>query len=168
MTLEEAIRTALEVEHRVRDRFRQLADQASGDASRAFFTLMAGEEEGHVAYLEAALARWRAEGVVEDREIASSVRREWVREGVHVLREAKEPKRQADPHEHLSVALRLEHEVSDLYRRLVAEVEDPRAQRMFRRFLEIEDGHTALVQAELDYELHTGNFFDVREFTLDG
>ncbi len=39
---------------------------------------------------------------------------------------------------------------------------------MFNRFLEIEDGHTAIVQAEVDVLTRTGYFFDFQEFTLDG
>jgi rubrerythrin len=169
MTIGEAIRTALEVEHRVRDEFAKMARDQGDPKARAFFEVMAREEQGHVDYLEAALKRWETTGAVEDKAIGTRVaRRDWVTAGQKVLRRAEQGARRPGPQEHLSAALELEHEVSALYRRLVGAVEDPRAQEMFRRFLEIEDGHTALVQAEMDYELNTGNFFDMREFTLDG
>jgi len=168
MTIPEAIRTALEVEHRVRDGFAKMARDQGDPKARAFFEVMAREEQGHVDYLEAALTRWETRGEVEDKAIHSHVaRHDWLAEGRKVVRQTQADARRAGPQEHLSAALELEHEVSALYRRLVGAVDDPRAQDMFRRFLEIEDGHTALVQAEMDYELNTGNFFDMREFTLD-
>jgi len=169
MTIPEAIRTALEVEHRVRDEFAKMARTQDDPKAKAFFEVMAREEQGHVDYLEAALKRWETHGEVESKAIGSQVaRRDWVAEGKKVLHRAEREARRPGSQEHLSAALELEHEVSALYRRLVGAVDDPKAQEMFRRFLEIEDGHTALVQAEMDYELNTGNFFDMREFTLDG
>lgn len=169
MTIGEAMRTALEVEHRIRDEFANMAREQGDPKAQGFFEVMAREEQGHVDYLEAALKRWETEGEVEDKAVETRVaKRDWIADGQKVLHKAEQDARRPGPQEHLSAALELEHEVSALYRRLVKAVEDPRAQQMFRRFLEIEDGHTALVQAEMDYEFNTGNFFDMREFTLDG
>jgi hypothetical protein len=42
------------------------------------------------------------------------------------------------------------------------------AKGLFKRFLEIEEGHLALVQAQIDQALGTGYWFDVREFDLEG
>ena len=42
------------------------------------------------------------------------------------------------------------------------------ARELFRRFLEIEEGHLALVQAQIDFVTGTGYWFDVREFNLEG
>ena len=41
------------------------------------------------------------------------------------------------------------------------------ARPLFRRFLEIEDGHLAMVQAEIDTLAGTGFWFDVQEFSLE-
>ena len=40
-------------------------------------------------------------------------------------------------------------------------------QKMFSRFLEIEENHIAAVQAELDYITHTGYWFDFKEFDME-
>jgi hypothetical protein len=40
-------------------------------------------------------------------------------------------------------------------------------QKMFARFLEIEDNHIDAVQAELDYITHTGYWFDFKEFDME-
>ena len=66
----------------------------------------------------------------------------------------------------LSRALAMEVETSDFYRRLTSEMQGE-AQQLFARFQEIEDGHIATVQAELDYLSHTGFWFDFQEFDLD-
>jgi hypothetical protein len=40
-------------------------------------------------------------------------------------------------------------------------------QKMFARFLEIEENHIAAVQAELDYITNTGYWFDFKEFDME-
>jgi rubrerythrin len=66
----------------------------------------------------------------------------------------------------LSKALQVEVETSAFYRKLVQEMEGD-ARTMFARFLEIEDGHIAVVQAELDYISQTGFWFDFQEFDME-
>ena len=169
MTIEEALASALEFETRVREHYERAAAQApDGDASD-FFRLMAKEEAGHVAYLEHRLARCRAGEPLGPADVPTGVpRAEWVAEGLRRLESAGREGERAYGVDHLEKALRLEQEAGEHYRRLVAEVEHPEAEALFRRFLEIEDGHTALVRAQLDHATGTGHFFGVREFTLDG
>lgn len=169
MDIETALVTALEHEHRVRDHFRRAARQAQDPEARRFFDLMAKEEQGHVDYLEAKLAQWRTSGAVGRTDLATAVpRRDWLAQGKTSLRVPNPATPGSSPREHLYRALELEHEVSAFYRKLVDSVDDLEAASLFRRFLEIEDGHTALVQAEIDHETRTGVFFGVQEFTMDG
>ncbi|GAB4256848.1 MAG: hypothetical protein Kow0092_03210 [Deferrisomatales bacterium] len=170
MTVEEALRTALAYEHKVRDHFHRAAEHTRDPRAKWFFQTMAREEQGHVDYLEAKLKEWTARGTLAPGEIATAVPdREWLARGMEQLEpEGEPPADRPVVREYLFEALRMEQEVSAFYRRLVESVGRPDAEALFRRFLEIEDGHTALVQAEIDYETHTGYFFDLREFTLDG
>ncbi len=169
MTIEEAFLAALEHEARVRDQFTRAADATSGEPE-AFFRLMAREEQGHIDFLNHALDRWRSRGEIAP---ADGVRTavptaDWLREsGARLDRAAGNPERHYAL-EHLYRALEMEEEVSRQYRKLVDAVDDPAAAALFRRFLEIEDGHTALVQAEIDYTTRTGEFYGIQEFTLDG
>jgi hypothetical protein len=39
--------------------------------------------------------------------------------------------------------------------------------RLFERFVEIEEGHVAIVQAEMDLVSGTGFWFDTAEFSLE-
>ena len=65
----------------------------------------------------------------------------------------------------LKKALALEQETSAFYGSLVDELGEDG--KLFARFMEIEEGHLAIVQAELDYLNKTGTFFDFQEFTLE-
>ncbi len=170
MTVEEALVSALEYERKVRDHYRAAADRARDERAVAFFRLMAGEEDRHVAYLEHLLETWRSDRTVADLRITSAApRASWVKEGLRKIgKTSKAGVHRAYGVDHLEAALRLEQEVSDHYRELVKRVSDRAARAVFRRFLEIEDGHTALVRAELDYVTGTGHFFGIREFTLEG
>jgi rubrerythrin len=170
MTVEEAIVTALSHERSVRDHYRESGEAAADPEARAFFALLAEEEQGHVDYLEAKLARWRREGTIGEPALGTVCpHREWVHKGLADLKQAASPRRPDQGNlERLHVALRLEEAVSDFYRGLVSSMTDEAARTLFHRFLEIEDGHTAVVRAEIDYLSHTGCFFDVQEFTLDG
>ena len=170
MTVDEALLSALEYERKVRDHYRAAADRAQDERAVAFFRLMAGEEDRHVAYLEHLLETWRSDRVVADVRITTAApRASWVKEGLRKIgKSSKTGVHRAYGVEHLEAALRLEQEVSDHYRSLVRQVDRADARALFRRFLEIEDGHTALVRAELDYVTGTGHFFGIREFTLEG
>jgi rubrerythrin len=84
-----------------------------------------------------------------------------------MLRESAATREYQDDYRRLFTALKLEEEVSAFYKQLVATLEDPAAKTIFSRFLEIEDGHTAIVQAEVDVMTKTGYFYDFQEFNLE-
>ncbi len=169
MQIDAAIVSALEYEKRVRDHYRDSEAAASNPKAREFFRVMADEEQGHVDYLEFQLAQWQKSGVFEGGGVASVIpSRQWLEEGLARLQAVVETRDYGPDLARLHTALRLEQETTDHYRTLVAAAEHPDAAAMFRRFLEIEDGHTAVVQAEIDMVSHSGFFFDLQEFTLDG
>lgn len=66
----------------------------------------------------------------------------------------------------IKVFPKLEIETSGFYKKMVDEMSDD-AQRMFGRFLDIEAGHIAAVQAELDYLSRTGYWLDFKEFDME-
>ncbi len=49
---------------------------------------------------------------------------------------------------------------------MVAELDGP-GQQMFARFLEIEQGHRTIVQAQLDAVSGLGYWFDIQEFRFE-
>jgi rubrerythrin len=67
----------------------------------------------------------------------------------------------------LRKALDIEEKTCTFYRRMVAEL-PAEGKGLFSRFVEIEEGHLAIVQAEIDYLTGSGHWFDYREFSLEG
>jgi len=68
--------------------------------------------------------------------------------------------------EYLRKALAAERETSAFYRTMVGEVAEEQRQ-LFARFLEIEEGHVAIVEAELDAVTGSGFWFGIKEFDLE-
>ena len=64
----------------------------------------------------------------------------------------------------LSKALQMEIDTSNFYKRMVEEMGEEG--ELFARFLEIEEGHQAIVQAEMDFSGRTGYLFDFQDFGM--
>jgi len=167
MRLDEAILTAIEYETRVRDHYLASVDRIRNKAGRRVFELLAGEEQGHIDYLLACLGRWRRDGVIGTISLTSALPpAEDMARAIASL-EGQQPSQVLDDERQvLSVALGLEQETSDYYRRLVARLEGEQRE-FFARFLEIEDGHVAIVQAEIDYLSNNGCWFEFSEFNQE-
>jgi len=64
----------------------------------------------------------------------------------------------------LDNALNLEKETSAFYEKMVGELGEDG--KVFDRFIEIEKGHVAIVQAEMDYLNGSGYYFDFQDFAM--
>lgn len=167
MELDEAIRTALQYEHRVLAVYREAAEATGGPVGRDVFEALADEEQGHVDYLEAKLEQWRQTGRVTPGELKTVLPSEdAVAEGVSKLQQNPTAGAQDVELELLKQALEAETETSAFYERMVDEL-DADGKALFEPFLTIERAHRALVQAEIDALTGTGFWFDVAEFRLD-
>lgn len=166
MNVEEALKTALEFEHNVRDAYREMAETAGSDVGRKVFGVLADEEHHHVVYLESRLSEWRRTGAVTAEGLETAVpRRAAIEEGVTKLAKEAAGETRGGEVEMLRRALHMETEAGDFYKRMVEELPEE-ARPLFARFVEIEDGHTAIVQAELDYASGSGFMFDFRDFEM--
>jgi rubrerythrin len=170
MELQEAISVAIQYEHRVRDLYAQCVRKTQDPKGQRVFATMAREEQGHVEYLEARLAEWNASGMITVAELPTVLPSlAWIK--AEALRLAGRPAAPIDPGQpelgFLKEALEMEHRTSTFYRSLVEQL-DPGYRGMFARFLEIEDGHVAIVQAEIDALAGHGHWFDFMEFSLEG
>ncbi|MBU0718310.1 MAG: ferritin family protein [Planctomycetes bacterium] len=167
MTIEEAIQTAIELENEVRDVYRAAAAEAVDPMGKRVFTVLADEEQGHVDYLESRLGDWRKTGKVNlvalDTVVPSA---EAIAEAVDSLSEGMSDVDHGTEMEMLGKALEAECKTSGFYRQMVAEL--PTAgQELFQRFMEIEEGHVAIVQAEMDSLTGNGVWFDMLEIRLE-
>ena len=168
MELKEALTTAIDYEHKVHDHYAKGASEILDPQGKKVFATLAKEELGHVAYLESRLAEWLSTGTVSTPELPTVLPDvDWVRAAR--ARVAREPERTIAVKgelELLKIALDLERQTSGFYGQLVDTLPGEH-RRLFARFLEIENAHLAIVQAEIDAIAGHGSWFDVMEFRLE-
>jgi rubrerythrin len=170
VNLQEAIVVALEFETKVRDHYLRGAREIADPRGQRLFATLAKEEQGHVDYLDRGLAQWKKTGKVADLPLTSVLAADvrWFDEAKRALPPPSE-KRIATRTEldALETALHYETESDAFYHRLVAAL--PEQDRpLFDKFLRVEDGHRALVQAQLELLRESGFWFDVAAFIQDG
>ncbi len=168
MTIEEAIKTGIEYELRVRKVYSEAAKKFKDPVARKIFTVLADEEDRHVAYLEHRLEEWEQTGVVSAEALETTIPSEEAIEAAM----SKLNRRMGEQDfgvelDMLKKALALEREATAFFRRMVGELADEQ-RRLFERFVEIEAGHEAIVQAEIDALSGLGYWFDYSEFRLEG
>ncbi|PKL08442.1 MAG: hypothetical protein CVV51_08875 [Spirochaetae bacterium HGW-Spirochaetae-7] len=165
MTLKEALEEALDYETRIADLYRVAAADSTAPEAKAFFDFLAADEGRHVAFIEAAIAD-AGKGLRPD---ASLVKNSLPSDIPASVAKAKAAFRSSPDGGQLAAlenALRAEVETSAFYRRLVASLPESET-AAFRKLQEIEDGHTAIVKAELDSVSGSGFWFDIRVFDME-
>ena len=168
MTIENAIETAIKYEKRVHEVYLTALAENDEPTAKKVFELMAREEEGHVAYLESKLASYRAGEALSSDDLETELPpAKDIESAVAGLLEKVSGGTQGRKVKALEKAFEVEKETSIFYKELV-ETLPPEGKRFFERFLEIEEGHVALVQAEIDAMRGSGFWFDVTEFDLEG
>jgi rubrerythrin len=169
MKLDNAIRTALEYEAGVHKAYREAMDKTSDEAGKRVFKALAEEELGHMKYLKERLDEWQETGKINVKKLGTSIpTREVISKSLQDLRKTVKPKatKLTLELELLKKALDAERKTSVFYREMVGKL-DGEGQQLFRRFVEIEEGHEAIVQAEIDFVSNSGMFMDTLEFGLE-
>lgn len=171
MTIEEAFAGALTYETKVRDIYRDAAAGTRENEARGLYEILGRDEQSHIDYLNHILERWKREGKLDDRGPGTILPpRERLEEAMNragaSLSQARSGADEGGEQAALSRALAAEEETTAFYRSLVSSLPEE-ARGIFRRFVEIEDGHTSIVRAQLDLVSRTGYWFDVREFDLE-
>jgi rubrerythrin len=166
--VDEALKTAIEFEHQVHASYADAMSRARDPAARRFFEVLAREEQGHIDYLESRLAEWQRTGHLTAAQLATAIpSRERIAAGVARLQSRLTG--EAPPSTDVQLAqqaVEVEKEASAFYRRIVGEL-GAEGQELFSRFVEIEEGHLAIAQAEVNAATGLGYWFDVREFDLE-
>ncbi|HPC81918.1 MAG TPA: ferritin family protein [Thermoanaerobaculaceae bacterium] len=167
MDLKEALTVAIDYEHRVRDHYARGAEALLDPKAKKVFETLAREEQGHVGYLESRLDEWQARGHFESPELPTLLPSgTWIEAARARLASLPAGSATGSELDLLKTALELERTTSAFYRSLVDTL--PAGQReLFARFLAIEEGHLAIVQAEIDAVAGHGHWFDFQEFSLE-
>jgi rubrerythrin len=167
VTIEEAIKTAIQYEKRVVQVYEEAARTSQDEIGRKIYAAFVKEEEQHVVYLVDRLNEWKSTGKVTAASLGTVIpSRDRIDEGIkklesRVARTAPEAEMRL-----LKRALDIEVETSAFYVRVVQEL-PPEHRSLFERFVEIEQGHQAIVQAEMNSVAGNGYWFDVPEISME-
>jgi rubrerythrin len=167
MNLEEAIKTALEYENKVTDVYNKYAEKFQSEVGRKIFKTLGEEEDEHVAYLKTKLAEWQKTGKVTLESLQTVVPdKDVIKKNVKKLKKVARQDGVDNEIEYFEKALDMEIKTSNFYKKLVNEL--PAGEKeLFERFIEIEEGHEAIVSAEIDNARGLGYWFDFQEFDLE-
>jgi rubrerythrin len=166
MNLEEAIKTAIEYENRVHATYKEAEERANDPVGKRVFGVLAKEELGHIEYLEHCLAGWQRDGKLTVQTLDTAIPpRDKIDAGAELLKERLGEKKSGSTVEIelLQRAIDVETETSSFYKKMVSELSDE-GQQLFARFVEIEEGHLAIVKAEMDSVSGVGYWFDMPEW----
>jgi len=167
VTIEQALKSGLEYEMRVRKVYSEAAKKFGDPVARKIFRVLADEEDRHVAYLESRLEEWQRRGVVTAEKLETAIpSKTAIESSVRRLQRRMEQQDYSAELEMLKKALALEIEATTFFKRMVAELK-AEERELFARFVEIEEGHEAIVQAEIDALTGLGYWFDYQEFRLE-
>ncbi len=166
MDIREALKTAVEYEKRIVETYTRAIAKTTDDVGRRVFKLLEDEERDHVAYLEKKLSEYQSEGALSAEDLGTRLpplqKIKAATEGV------EEPLGEGgfkDELDMLEQARKVELETSAYYHRLVDELPEE-GKAFFGRFVDIEDGHVALVEAEIEYLQHKGAWLSVDDGDL--
>lgn len=167
MTIEEALKTAIEFEDQVRDIYHNAMGGTTEPVGKRIFRMLAKEEQDHLDYLQSKLYEWKRAGTITAERLDTTIPSEKViREGIRKLGSHIADKAQGGELQMLTRALDVEVKTSNFYKKMIREL-PPEGQELFAYFVEIEEGHLALVRAEIDYLSKTGYWFDFKEFDME-
>ncbi len=168
MTLEEAIKMAIDYEIRIRDLYRDAAGNTPYPDGKRIFKLLEDDEQNHVDYLNHQLEQWKETGMLTADKLESIIPPlDLLPKEVNKIEKQLARDDLNDEKQMLSKALQAEVETSRFYKQMVDEM-DSEGKKLFAQFLEIEDRHIQAVQFELDYVSQTGYWFDFKEFDMEG
>lgn len=167
MEIEVAIKTALQYENRVVGVYQDAAKSTLDAVGKRMFETLVRDEQSHVKYLEVKLEEWKRTGHVTPEKLATLVpSQERIEEGIKKLHARVETKSKENELKLLKRALEVEIETGAFYKSVVREL-PPEGQKLFERFIEIEEGHQKIVRAEIDSVSGSGFWFDMQEFDLE-
>lgn len=167
MTIEEAIKTAIELEAEVRDIYRGATKRTADPVGKRIYGVLADEEQNHLSYLRGKLKEWKEAGTITVERLDTSIpSEEVIRAGIGTLEANRTDTEKGGELQMLSKAFEVEVKTTEFYRRMVRELHQE-GQELFAPFVAIEEGHLALVRAEIDFLSKTGYWFDFKEFDME-
>ena len=167
MQIEEAIKTAIEYEIRIREHYVESQAAATDPVARRVFGLMAGEEDNHVKHLEKKLKEWKENKKLSVDDLETKLPSlDWIEKEIGKLASGEVKGTATVELGARETAAAIESETGRFYADLVEKLPDE-GKSFFKRFVEIESGHLALVNAEIGAIKGSGFWFDIPEFDVE-
>lgn len=167
MRIEEAIKTAIEFEKGIRDLYHQAADAVGNRVGENLMRSLAEDEQNHVDYLEDKMRQWHETGLLNVDELPTvNINSERIIKDVEAVAKRLSEKDHGLEQQLLSKALKAELATSKFYSEMVESMQNE-GQRLFQRFLDIENEHINIVQAQMDYLTKSGYWFGIKEFDME-
>ncbi|MGD8257058.1 MAG: ferritin family protein [Desulfobacterales bacterium] len=167
MTIEKAVKTAIEYEIKIRDIYREAEASVDDEVGKGIFKTLGDDEQRHIDYLRHKLEQLEINGKIIPERLESAVpSRETVEKEAAKVKSLVEKDFLGIRQQMLSKALKMEIETSAFYQKMVTEL-PTEGRELFARFLEIENNHIKAVQFEIDYISNTGYWFDFKEFDME-
>ena len=167
MTIEEAIKTAVDHEERVRDLYKESINKVNNSTVQKIFKVLADEEETHVDYLKNSLKEWEDSGIISVEKLETAIpNKDVIEANIKKLKKYTYEQEFNEELEAFKKALESEIESTNFYKRMVKELPEE-SQGLFTRLIEIEEGHELIIQAEIDNLNKLGFWFDFMEFNLE-
>jgi rubrerythrin len=161
----EALDTALDVERTGYGFYMSAAQTTESPEGKLMFTNLARDEMKHFGWLaeqRMALEETGAFGALEEPERPAG-------NPVFPTGPEQKPGRPANTHELEALRRGIQAELDSiaLYGRLLGETSDSNGQDMYRRLIDMEQGHLMILRAEEDYLTRTGFYFGDFEYDLE-
>jgi len=167
LTLVEAIQKAIGFESRIHETYRNAADRVKDPAGRRVLQALALDERRHLDYLTDRLNALASKGVLDLDYLDSALKPiPAIHQDENQLGSRLGRDDLGDEKRILSQALKLEIETSRFYQTMSKELTD-QGRQLFQRFLQLENEHIDVVQAELDHLSKTGYWFGFKEFDME-
>jgi len=167
MTAEEALKTAIAFETKVRDVYLSAVEESNDETGKRVFRVLAKEEQGHLDYLLYRQKELAESGDINPEKVDRFVpSRKQLEAKAGSLKGSLESKVTDTEIKLLMKAIEVETQTYEFYKSVAGQM-DGNVQKMFAQFMEIEEGHVAIVQAELDAVNGDGFFFGMEEFNME-
>jgi rubrerythrin len=167
MNSEQIFTDALEYENRVRDMYFEAVENVDDRRGKKLFKALGDDEQSHVDFPEYSLATLKSGGTIDIKKLKTAMPSSKQIAG-HVAAMADRIPEQmlGNVKRLLNSALSIEVETSAFYRDAMQKT-DGDIQKIFAKFLEIEERHVDAVQMELDHASKSGFWFNFMEVDLE-
>jgi rubrerythrin len=163
----EAIKTAVQLEKDGRAFFEQAAEETKNELGKKMFRKLAADEIRHLQVFKKMF-----ETLTDPKTWSQLCKEGPSRERMPFFGEKAKTRKAAEKGagelSALRQALEVERKAIDFFRQVAQDTDDADARRIFETIAREETSHYDLIQAQIDSVTHSGFWFDIGEFQMDG